>query len=386
MDRTYNLSEFPDDFISFEELSEEYPDITGSDWKRLALSVDIPVQRFRLATGTSHRRALYGINWNEVEKLERAYFPERFIDQETGVPIEPVVESSTVDDEIIPPRAGNDIISAFKLARELHVRMSTLLGLADKHKIKHSRYLFTNKSRGEGFHIDFREQLKNLAISEGLTDFDEIARRDALENAPKNAESIKHCARSRYMTEATLWKLCEGAKIVPAELLVKGVPTFCLTQDQIKDLEIAYDPKLMKRVVPISIREFARQNRSNVAEMVALCKSAKIKLKTYSFSNKENLGITPDQVLELEKAYKGLPRAPFSTDDVLAFGPAAREEGIDYRTMRKLVRGTSIHIRKYRFPNGKDLDGISIGQMNTLKLAYAAFEEPTQNVASGIVR
>jgi len=346
MDGTTNSTDLPGDFASFDELKEDYPDLSIADWKALAEGINVPIQRFRLSSGIAIRKTIFGINWQDVEKIEEAYRV---------------------------PEAGADVLSGFKLAREFRMRRQTLIDLADKHSVQHSRYSFPNSSRGEGFHRDLHDVLREIVIREKGTDFEDDTRRDQLENIPPNCKSFQLHARSRKMKETTLLELCDGAKVIPKEYLVRGKPTACLSEEQIGDLEKAYDPELMKKVVPISIREFASQNRSNAKEMLSLAKAAGIHLKKYYFGSRENYGITPDEIDALDAAYEGQPRAPFSTEDISIFGVVAEEEGIDYRTMRKLFAGTDIEVGVYRFPNGKDLPGLNRDQIDALKTAYAPF-------------
>ena len=344
MDARLTYLDLPEDFVPFEDLKEEFPDLKISDWKKFASGLDIPILRFRVEVRRSYgSRVVRGINWSDVKRIRDAY---------------------------AIPKANDEIISAHKLAKQFKMRKSTLLDFANLNGIGYWIYLFPNNSKGEGFKKSDAELLREIVISSRGDEIESRIRNGLVQLAPKNVKSIKRHARPRKMTERILLELCEGAGVVPKEYRVRGVSTLCLSDEQIVQLERAFSPDLMAQIVPVSIRKYAQQNRIKTSDAIDLARSAGVEPKTYLFGSRKNLGLTPDEVEIIEETYRGFPKAPFASAEEKPLGAIAKEQKIDLRTMRKLLAGTDIEVGLYRFPNGKDLRGLNRLQVNQLKQAY----------------
>ncbi len=248
-------------------------------------------------------------------------------------------------------------ISINDAARVRKIAPATMIMLSREFGIELKTYRFGNKS-GLGITPD------------QLVTFDERYAQREIVPVPDNYKSIKQHARPRKMTEKILLRLAEGAGVKPKKYSVGGLVTDCLSDDDIARIEQAYSLEKMKLIKPITIREFAHSQRSKPEVIHELALGAGIEFESYMFGGKFIPGITPSQIDELSCAYEGLPRAPFSDETVFPLSEIAKEEGIDYRTLRKLFDSAGVEITSFRFPNGREYPGVKREQVMELKQVY----------------
>jgi|GEM_PF-5034864 len=286
-----------------------------------------------------------GLSKSEIAKIKAAYSPENLAS--------------------VLPLSVNEAAKARKLAP------TTMKKLALEFGIELKMYRFGNKS-GLGITPQQLEEFDaQYAAKEGTP-------------VPDGYKSVKRHARPRKMTEKMLLKLAEGASVKPTKFSVRGVVTDCFSDDDILKIEQAYDPEVMKTILPITVRSYASSQRTKAEVIQELAQGAKIELKPFLFGGKMTPSITPQQIVELEKAYEGLPRAPFSDESVFPLSEIADEEGLNYRTLRKLFERAEMEIGVYRFPNGRDYPGLRREQVAQLKEVYRPFFESSGT--SGISR
>lgn len=300
--------------------------ISSTVLKRLAAGAGIKPKRYRFR---GHRGL--GLTNAEVETIRQAYAPGKL-------------------DGVLP-------ISVRESARARNMAPETMKKLAIEAGLDLETHRFGNKS--------------GLGITpEQLAQFDAFLATRSLQPIPEDVKPVKYRARSANMAEKTLRKLAQGAQIEPKKYLVRGTPTNCFSDEDMEKIRQAYDPEEIKKILPVSIRKYARMQRTNRDVVLSLAEGAGVELETYLFGGRQNIGLTTQNIADIEKAYEGLPRIEFSDDTTSPLGAIAKEEGIHIQTLRKLIDGTDIQARVYRFPNGKDLVGLRRAQVDELKLTY----------------
>lgn len=388
--------DLPSQYVALEELVDLYPETSRDDWKVLALCAGVDIQRIRVRVQGYSAKYFDCIEWEDVTKIEEQF------------------RSSPAKDGDIP---------AWKFARELGVEVSTLMTVARESGVQHYIFDFGNHVKAIGFGREARAALEAIIVK-GKTfeeedcykSFESVVRelntsrpklrkilkdleismkevkfgekrglwlsKDQVETLsnylnslgikpPQNGEvSVKRAARIRKMREETLVELAKGANVKPANRLVRGIAAPHLSEDQLTEIKKAYDSESFKELVPISIRAYAKSQRVKPEVIVELAEGAGITLRTYNFGSRKNLGITSSEISQIKECYKGFPEVELSDEDTVSLSQLADEEGIHIQTLHKLLVGTDIEVKPYRFPNGRNALALKRDQVNELKNAY----------------
>ncbi|MFN8015251.1 MAG: hypothetical protein U0R17_01420 [Acidimicrobiia bacterium] len=131
-----NQIDLPNNFVTFEELKEDYPDLELSDLKLLAQSVGTSVVTFRVQSPTTGQvRPIHGIYDDDLELILKTY-------------------------EI--PKATDEIISSYRLGRKLKADPNTLIKYGREAGLLLFTYDFGNGNQGIGFSQEQEEIVTNI--------------------------------------------------------------------------------------------------------------------------------------------------------------------------------------------------------------------------------
>lgn len=319
-----------DDFISFEELRDDYPDTTPSVWRELATGANIPVLRMRVEVpGKRVRKTAVGLRLSDIAVIEEAYRT---------------------------PRADDSIISANKLAIELRVGQETLENEAERNGIASFVYDFGKGPNGVGFNEEQSDELRaifakrkekiagdeihssisvrkkfgigaekleallaELKITQGEYIFgkafgfgitsEELARLEAhvdsqtVKKAPNNVRSLNKVAVENSMSGKTLAELARGAGVVLKTYLFRGHEGAGLADEEVEKIRDAYAAFNDESARPVSLKSFSRENRIAPEVLLELVRSVGVEPQTYRFGKKYGLGITVAEIAKIEDAF-----------------------------------------------------------------------------------
>lgn len=197
-------------------------------------------------------------------------------------------------------------------------------------------------------------------------DFDSVAvdllerwERLRLPDAPDGYMSLNEFTTQHGISYRRAHRLIEELGIEVQSYLYRETRAFCLSPDQQLELyvllsgEVSAAPKDV-----VSVRKFAKQQ--GFSDLLVLRAASELKQKLSIF----RFGPTPGQALDnsqqkmiSEYLLANFPIADADTKTIAAF---AKEEGVSYMSIGKLIGETNMELKRYRFKNNNN-NTIAVG-------------------------
>ena len=391
---------YPENFVTLDELKDDYPSLSVADWKKLAEGINIPLVRVRvLKRGDRIKKTVLGLYVENIREIESAYEP---------------------------PRATEEIISANKLALELNTGQKALRRAASECGVFGFVYNFGKGPNGTGFNSEQADLIRSIfelrktkmniegvrslaslrrLLGVGVTTLDEILesigvvpreyffgraygkginaqefellenylRRSEVKVAPENVTSVNKIAVEIGTSSKTLLAVARGVGIEPGKYRFRGHEGYGLTVQELEQITVAYSEFNRDDKKPVSAKSYSRENRIPPDALTAIAESIGIQAKIYRFGKKDGFGYTPEEIERMKSAYSGFEQHEFADDTVTSVARLAKREHMASGTMKKLFDEAGIEVSTFRFGNGKLGAGVRQPQIDALQRVYAPF-------------
>ncbi|MFN8015249.1 MAG: hypothetical protein U0R17_01410 [Acidimicrobiia bacterium] len=319
-----------EDFISFVELEDIFPDVTKEQWKELAAGVgNYPVMR-RIYDSEYNRDAkrLWGFVNLDLDALQDTYFALRDFKVQTQQKQQSIKNSF----ELYGAIPVDKIIREYRIGKIKLFRHFELLG------IEPDDYVFGNNHEGKGLN---KEQYSVIRP---------ILHRHKKMLPPKNVKSTKKIAEQLGTSETTIRTRANELGITPRLYLFHGNIGYGLTNKQIKTILEANPEIASRKNIPaaaatdMSISRVARKAGIDLPILRKLIIGAQIIPELHKFPN----GRTGPSLTKQQRSALYLAYMPFidlfnnPNEKIQYISEWAKEFSMHSDTLRKLINGTSV--------------------------------------------
>lgn len=175
---------------------------------------------------------------------------------------------------------------------------------------------------------------------------------DEQQNPSEKLQYLTQWARELDLHTKTFRVLMEGACVKPIIRNTAKREFELLTQTQVDQIAIAYEPFNRPENKPISVDVYARQNNTSPSVVMELARAAKIDVGTHLFRNKNAPGLFPHQIETLEQTYKPFVELEDPLDATVSLSSYATQRSTTAITVERRLRSIGIEPVVRPNPNG----------------------------------
>ena len=276
---------------------------------------------------------------------------------------------------------GKEIVSVFDFVANVE-RIAMVRELAENIKDYSARYGYGREDSYDP-HVEWEGQPNDdagiqLHTNHGDFDFDrlsvdllakfEVLKQDNAPDPPDNYLSISSAAKEMGVGPPVIMQLVEDMEWELPVYKFRTRVTQGISTQQMRQLRETYP----ERFVEVASEEYYSINSASQKFKIGpkilerLIDNAGFELPLRKFGPKTTRAITPSQIQQLRDQYPD-EFAPLAPENILSTKSAAKELGVDFYTVRRIIDEKEWELPKYRFKGGVISGGLSSSQIKELR-------------------